>query len=136
MAIQRYNQGFGFFGPLEKCDTGKLVIYADMVEYCIGLADQVTDETERRVVAEAWAEKRTRDVIAHLNTIEVLRTRIYELENKGEVARLELRDANSRGSEARNDLGICKTVNQVLFGYGIFATVGIALLITKLFGNL
>lgn len=30
MTIQRYNQGFGGFGPLEKCDDGKLVKYADL----------------------------------------------------------------------------------------------------------
>jgi hypothetical protein len=27
--IQRYNQGFGGFGPLEKCNDGKLVKYED-----------------------------------------------------------------------------------------------------------
>ncbi len=45
MEIQRYNQGFGGFGPLEKCDTGKLV-----------LADEVLPALEtanRRIQGEA-----------------------------------------------------------------------------------
>ncbi|MFZ2172378.1 MAG: hypothetical protein WAW61_22420 [Methylococcaceae bacterium] len=29
MTIQRYNQGFGGFGTLEKCSDGKLVKYSD-----------------------------------------------------------------------------------------------------------
>jgi len=29
--IQRYNQGFGGFGPLEKCDTGKLMKAEDVL---------------------------------------------------------------------------------------------------------
>lgn len=31
MSINRYNQGFGGFGPLEQCKDGKLVKYNDVI---------------------------------------------------------------------------------------------------------
>ncbi|MFA6213400.1 MAG: hypothetical protein WC714_28445 [Candidatus Obscuribacterales bacterium] len=41
--IQRYSQGFGGFGPLEKCNDGKLVTFKDH-EDCIAKINQDAEE--------------------------------------------------------------------------------------------
>lgn len=45
--IKRYNQGFGFFGPLEECNTGKLMLYKDHVETLCAFRKDRRESEER-----------------------------------------------------------------------------------------
>jgi hypothetical protein len=52
--IQRYNQGFGGFGPLEKCSTGKLVLAKDIIpilDFYEEHATRVCKETTAEIIA-------------------------------------------------------------------------------------
>jgi hypothetical protein len=77
--IQRYNQGFGFFGPLEKCDTGKLAYYTDLESEFNRLKSQAESDAIWRIDAETWAEQRTQKVLELTATITTLRDRVAEL---------------------------------------------------------
>lgn len=136
--IQRYNQGFGVFGPLEKCDTGKLAFYADMEAEYIRLQTQVTEETTRRIDAEAYSERRTRQVLDLTDANERLQARVGDLIaygdewfEKADAMVWDLKTADHQNSTLKAELDTAKRAKKVWFrvswllaGFIIGAAIG------------
>lgn len=60
--IQRYNQGFGSFGPLEQCTTGKLMKAEDVLSY----ADKVRSYTDNLEKTQTQALVDTRSELIRI----------------------------------------------------------------------
>lgn len=129
--IQRYNQGFGVFGPLEKCDTGKLAFYADMEAEYSRLLAQAHNETCRRADAEAYSERRTKQIYDLTDANTTLRNRIGELENNYSSLEQEycftsnrLLAADAELATTKRDKKVWVKVSWLLAGFIIGAAIG------------
>lgn len=136
--IQRYNQGFGIFGPLEKCDTGKLAFYADMEAWYLHLQALSESDAARRIDAEAYAERRTRQVLDLTDANERLQARVGDLIaygdkwfEKADAMVWDLKTADHQNATLKAELDTAKRAKKVWFrvswllaGFIIGAAIG------------
>lgn len=69
--IQRYNQGFLKFGPMEQCSDGKWVKYDDVKKRFSDYEDEICDLMNFDMINDATIEnlKKHIDRITHLNSL-------------------------------------------------------------------
>lgn len=128
--IQRYNQGFGFFGRLEKCATGKLAYYAALEALIADLGKQAAEDKDRRIIAEEWAEKRTKQVLELTAANEALQKSIVALQTGSDVQyenadalAFDVQEADRQLAKLKSELADTKRDKKILFCLYVLAAL-------------